>query len=349
VGATTKGGDTVAIVQKSIDEIRASDPQLTNISLNVRRFSNRDASSVWYSSCNVFLAKEFNPSSLAGSAAEPRVDLLEMWGKALDAKHPEWEVAWAPTTAGIDKRMWLHFPDLREGLPEIDQPKYIKHILEWADKKKYNVCKHFGGKTGITLQLASPHLVDKLAAEGSLHISGIPNRVPVVKGKQIEIKHAFELIIRGVPTSKYQGIDNMIVTWLIDNFNDSDGNPTYAGSRVPDNNLDSESFIFHMTTWEATSQVLSKSSHASFEKMFAQFMKDDMMLPATIYEANGAPFQRRDKVNLVSEFSKGKDTFNESLKSIRQTIAEEIGEVRKEMRNGNEVLQAQMTENTNSI
>jgi hypothetical protein len=349
VEASKKGGDTVAIVQKSINEIRDCDPQLANIPLNVRKFSHRDPSSVWFSSCYVFLAKEFNPSSLAGSEAEPRVDLLEMWGMALDSKHPEWEVAWAPTTAGTDKRMWLRFPDLREGLPEVDQPKCIKHILEWADKKKYNVCKHFGGKTGITLQLASPQLVDKLTAEGTIHIPGIPNRVPVTKGKQIEIQHAFELIIRGVPTTKYQGIDNMIVSWLIDNFNDSDGNPTYAGSRAPDNDLDSQSFIFHMTTWEATSRVLSKSSHASFEKAFARFMKDDMMLPATIYETNGAPFQRREKVNLASEFSKGKDSFNESLKSIRQTIAEEIGEVRKEMRNGNETLQAQMTANTNSI
>jgi len=164
VEASKKGGDTVAIVQKSINEIRDCDPQLANIPLNVRKFSHRDPSSVWFSSCYVFLAKEFNPSSLAGSEAEPRVDLLEMWGMALDSKHPEWEVAWAPTTAGTDKRMWLRFPDLREGLPEVDQPKCIKLILEWADKKKYNVCKHFGGKTGITLQLASPQLVDKLTA-----------------------------------------------------------------------------------------------------------------------------------------------------------------------------------------
>ena len=91
--------------------------------------------------------------------------------------------------------MWLCFPNLWEGLPEINQPKCIKLILEWAKTKKYNVCKHSGGKTGITLQLASPSLVDKLTAEGSLNIPGFPNQVPVSKGKQIEIKHAFELII----------------------------------------------------------------------------------------------------------------------------------------------------------
>lgn len=202
---------------------------------------------------------------------------------------------------------------------------------------------------GITLQLASPHVVDKLAAEGSLQIPGIPNHLPVFKGKQIEINHMFELIIRGVPMSKYQGVDNMIITWLIDNFNDAEGNPTYAGSRNPDDNIDSESFIFHMTTWEAMSRVLSKSSRASFEKTFAQFMKDDMMLPATLYKTNSTLFQRKDKINLASEFLKGKDTFNESLKSIQKTIEDEIGEVRREMRNGNEMLQAQMTANTNSI
>ena len=186
VGATNKGGDTVAIVQRSIDEIHASNPQLTNISLMVWKFSHRDSPSVWFSSCYVYLDKEFSPLSLAGTAAESRVDLLEMWGKALDKKHPEWEVAWAPTTAGVDKQMWLHFPDLWEGLPEIDQHKCIKLILEWAETKKYNVCKHFSGKTGITLQLASPSLVDKLTTEGSLNIPGFPNRVPVSKGKQIE-------------------------------------------------------------------------------------------------------------------------------------------------------------------
>ena len=141
----------------------------------------------------------------------------------------------------------------------------------------------------------------------------------------------------------------MIVTWLIDNFDDPDGNPTFAGSRNPNNDIDSESFIFHMTTWEATSRVLSKPSQASFEKAFAKFMKDDMSLPTTIYEANSAPFQRREKVNLAAEFSKGKDTFNDSLKDIRRTLEVQIGEVRKEMRSGNETLQAQMTANTNSI
>ena len=78
-------------------------------------------------------------------------------------------------------------------------------------------------------------------------------------------------------------------------------------------------------------------------------MKDDMMLPATVYETNGAPFQRKDKVNLASEFSKGKDTMNESLRVLRNTLAEEIGEVKKEMRMGNEMLQVQMSANTNSI
>ena len=115
-------------------------------------------------------------------------------------------------------------------------------------------------KICITLQLESPHMVDKLAAEGSLHIPGIPNHLPVFKGKQIKIKHMFELIIHSMPTSKYQGVDNMIVTWLINNFNDVNGNPTYTSSHNPDNNIDSKSFFFHMTTWEATSQVLSKSS-----------------------------------------------------------------------------------------
>ena len=140
VGAANKGGNTVAIVQKSIEEIRASDPQLANISLMVQKFSHRDPASVWSSSCYIYLAKEFIPLSLARTAAEPRVDLLEMWGKALDKKHSEWEVAWAPTTAGVDKQMWLRFPDLQEGLPEINQPKCIKLILEWAEAKKYNVC-----------------------------------------------------------------------------------------------------------------------------------------------------------------------------------------------------------------
>ena len=52
---------------------------------------------------------------------------------------------------------------------------------------------------------------------------------------------------------------------------------------------------------------------------------------------------------MAAEFSKGKDTFNDSLKEIRRTLEVQIGEVRKEMRSGNETLQAQMTANTKSI
>ena len=141
----------------------------------------------------------------------------------------------------------------------------------------------------------------------------------------------------------------MIISWLADNFNDADGNSTYAGSCTPDNEIDSKSFVFHMTIWEATSQVLSKLSQASFRKTFAQFMKDDMMPPGTVYETNSALFQHKDKVNLASKFSKGKDTMNKSLRVLRNTLAEEIGEVRKEMRMGNEMLQTQMSANTKSI
>ena len=101
----------------------------------------------------------------------------------------------------------------------------------------------------------------------------------------------------------------------------------------------------------ATSQVLSKESHDSFQKAFGHIMKDesDVILPTTVYEVNSAPFQRKDKVNLASEFLKGKDTLNASLKHIKQMITEEIGEVQKEMKMGHEVLQAQLTAVTNSI
>ena len=48
------------------------------------KFSSQDAPTVWFSLCYIFLAWEFTLSSLARSAAELRVDLLEMWGRALD-------------------------------------------------------------------------------------------------------------------------------------------------------------------------------------------------------------------------------------------------------------------------
>lgn len=82
----------MTIVQRSIVEIRASNPQLADIPLNIRKFSHRDAA-LWFSSCYVFLSRELNPSPLTSTDAKPRVDLLEIWGKALIKKHPDWEVA----------------------------------------------------------------------------------------------------------------------------------------------------------------------------------------------------------------------------------------------------------------
>lgn len=220
--------------------------------------------------CYISLAKEFNPSAGGGPNSEPRVDLLNMWGITLDNKHAPWEITWAPTVAGTNKHMWVRFPDLQLTNKE-EQDKLQKIIVDWVEKQKMNVCKSFGGRTGITIVLADPQHVD------------------------------------------------------------------------------SKTFIFHMMTWAATVKVLHESSKEAFNKKFVDFVKHDMMSPITVFEANGFVYVRKEHINLANTFENGKNSLNDSLKEIKQTMADQISKVQKEMRMAIDMLQVQMLAVTKSV
>ena len=183
-------------------------------------------------------------------AQMPRCDLLQLWCDALRTLNTEWEVNWAPTIHGTDKWMWLRFPEVHD-----DQENMIMKIMAHLEKKfKSPVCSSFAMKTGsVILSLACHKHVDGVMKLGRVDIPGVQHPLMPQHGHQIEIENAFELTIMGL-TDNIDSIKTILKRWLADTFI-VDGESTLAGVRSSSDA--SEALIFHMTTWEAATKVLS--------------------------------------------------------------------------------------------
>lgn len=197
---------------------------------------------------------------------EPCTDLLQCWKEALEIHDTSWEVRWTPLTHGKDKRMWIRFPQLKVD-PEDPgfQEKCKTHLLAWAKTKGYPVTSSYVNPGGVTLCLASPGDVDVILSCGVTDkILGIPIPVLPARGRQVEIENVFELAITGLSDDyDLDHLHDMLRDWLEDNF-ELDGVTTLASTRTVMS--EPEFFIFHMTTWKATCDVLSDDAHGRFEE-----------------------------------------------------------------------------------
>jgi hypothetical protein len=277
VGGPDRKADPVQVITAAVQSIAKTNNELADIPVVVHPFSMRGAG--WTSSCYVRLDPLFKPKSLTGADAEPRCDLLQLWRDALRTFHTEWEVNWAPTVCGTDKRMWIRFPEVHD-----DQENMITKITTHLEKFKSPVCSSFAMKTGaggVILSLACHNHVDSLMKLGRVDIPGMLHPLTPQRGRQIEIENAFELAIMGL-TDDIDGVETILERWLAETFI-VNGESTLAGVRSsPDA---SEALIFHMTTWEAATRVLSSTTAELFHHTFGR-KYPSLVTPQSVYAIN---------------------------------------------------------------
>jgi len=252
-----------------------------------------------------------------------------MWRDALRTFNPEWEVNWAPTVRGMDKRMWIRFPEVRD-----NQENMIMKITAHFEKFKSPVCSSFAMKTGaggIILSLACHKHIESIMKLGRVDIPGVPHPLTPQRGHQIEIENAFELAIMGL-TDEIDGVKTILERWLTETFV-VDGESTLAGIwSSPDA---SEALVFHMTTWQAATKVLSSSTAELFNQTFSR-KYPTLVAPQSIYAINHKCLWRNKTIH--ETFTKGSESMTKNFKALQQ----QINTLKAETRQGIQAMQLEM-------
>jgi hypothetical protein len=223
---------------------------------------------------------------------------------------PKWELAWAPTKPGTDKHMWIRFPEITASYG--DQNAARNKIVEWANEKGFTICSsYFTQKTGIVINLAYPHHVDKIARRGYITISSFKAPLKVMRLCQIEVQNAFEMVITGVPT-EYEDMDLLIVKWLREKFQ-NEGQHTIAGSRTSPN--EPEALVFHMTTWSETSRVLAPAAQEAFRSDFAKY-RQSLTPPQMLHQLNTNGIFKTGSTRMEKVIEGGVNTIDKNFKDL---------------------------------
>jgi hypothetical protein len=140
----------------------------------------------------------------------------------------------------------------------------------WAKTNGFPVVNSYFNPGGVMLCLASPTDIDTILLQGTIKkVTGISMPLQPVHGQQVEIEDVFEMAITGL-SSNYDldDLHDMLKEWLAETFVSND-ETTFAGTRTVTS--EPEMFIFHMTTWKATCEVLSDSSRDRFLQAFKPY------------------------------------------------------------------------------
>jgi len=228
--------DPLKIVSNAINQIHKANPDLATIPIMINPFSPQHKT--WQTFCYVNLT---NTSCTSGT--EPCTDLLQLWMNALVLYDPKWELGWSPAKQGTDKQMNIHFPNINSDYGDQDNAK--EKIIQWANEKGYLVLSAYKNKGGVIINLVNPCHVNEIIDRGTVSIKDITFPLHAICVCQIKIQNPFELVITGMLLTEYEGLDNLILTWLQDNFQNK-GQPTVTGLHSPTN--EPNIIVFHMTT-----------------------------------------------------------------------------------------------------
>jgi len=174
---------------------------------------------------------------------------------------------------------------------------------------------------------------------GRVEIPGVPHPLTPQCGCQIEIENAFELAIMGL-TDEIDSVETILEKWLTETFV-VDGKSTLAGIRSSADA--SEALIFHMTTWQAATRVLSSLTAELFNQTFG-CKYPMLMAPQSVYTVNHKGLWR--KKTICKTFTKGSESMTENFKALQQ----QINTLKVETQQGIQAMQMEMsTINSNLV
>jgi hypothetical protein len=129
----------------------------------------------------------------------------------------------------------------------------------------------------------------------------------------VEIENTFELAITGLSDDAYDldQLHDMLRDWLLDNF-EVDEVTTLAGTRTVTS--EPEMFIFHMTTWKATCEVLSDSSR---DRFLSDFKSYEMLKPPQLLHSLNTSGLGKKPGNIRKDLIEGASMVTEGLDKLR--------------------------------
>ncbi|KDR73908.1 hypothetical protein GALMADRAFT_71607 [Galerina marginata CBS 339.88] len=297
-------------MQTAIAKIRESNPSLAPVTVKPLSAARKD----WSTSCYIHLNLS---NTTRASEKEPRVDLLVLWMATLAAHNSNWEVTWTPCKAGSDKRMFIRFLDVTDD-SKTGNVAATDKILKWANTKGWTVSNVYPYKGAVFLTLAHPKHVDEIADNNTHIIKGFEQPIRVFRGRQIEIQNPFELAIIGVPTEyDTYTIEELISKWLRSHFR-NEGESTLAGIRIPPR--EPETIVFHMTTWAATSEVLSPNAQTAFVEFFKKLCPN-MLAPRLLFDVNTSGAFKTTG-NLRNDFHKGAESLQKAFQDLSRRVTD---------------------------
>jgi len=207
--------------------------------------------------------------------------------------------------------MWIRFPEVCD-----NQENMLTKITMHFEKLKTPICSSFTMKTGaggVILSLTCHKHIDSIMKLGRVDIPGVSHPLMLQCGCQIEIENAFEHAIMGL-TDEINGVETILESWLTETFV-VDGESTLA--RIRSSPDASEALIFHMTTWQAATRVLSSSTAELFNQTFS-CKYPTLVVPQSIYAINHKGVWKNKTI--CKTFTKGSEPMTKNFKTLQQQI-----------------------------
>ncbi|KAJ7687242.1 hypothetical protein B0H17DRAFT_1203711 [Mycena rosella] len=254
---------------------------------------------------------------------------------------PEWEVAWQPMLDGRDKRMTVRFPDA--GFKKAKDNKTPCALLEKVKAvltaQGCIITDLYTTPTSVSyIVLASPSHVDNLINNGHVTFPAIsPNPITVQRCHQIEVKHAFEIVISGI--FEGEGVQTSVCRWISKTVRDPvEKTSCLTDARIPEHEPDC--LVVWMTDWDASSHLLATGD--AFDAHFKSKIPS-IHRPQLLMAFNNEGLYRPRTV--TETFKAGADSMSEELKAIRA----EMAEIRRESRAQHESTQLSVTALNGSV
>ncbi|KAJ7503894.1 hypothetical protein B0H11DRAFT_2352779 [Mycena galericulata] len=264
----------------------------------------------------------------------PRFDLLEPWITALRAEMPEWDVAWQPSMVGKDKRMTVRFPDagFKKAKGDNTPCASLEKVKAALTAQGCIITDSYSTPTGSFIALATP------SHDGHVTFPSIsPNPIAVLRCRQIEVEHAFEIVISGI--SEGEGAQASICRWISKMIRDPiEKTSCLIDARSPDNEPDC--LVVWMTDWDATSRLLAVGD--DFDDQFKPKISS-IHRPQLLVSYNNEGLYRPRTI--TQTFQTGADSMNEELKAF----CAELSELRRESRAQHEATQLSVTALNSSV
>jgi hypothetical protein len=270
----------------------------------------------------------------------PRFDILETWMETLRKEKPEWEVVCQPLSKGKDKRMSMRFGDagFRKERGDKSTCSALEKVKSALAARGILSTDSYSLPTRSYLALANHRHVDDILSARAVTVPSVsPNPIPVMRCRQIEIEHCFEIVVSGI--SEGEGVQSALCRWVKCSVHDPISKETcYVDARIPESEPDC--LVLYMTDWSATLRLL-----AAGDKIVDAFKAHAPSIhrPQLVLAFNNNGVWRPKTV--TQTFRDGADTLNESLKAIRA----DLQDFKRETRAQHESTQLSITAVSKSV